>query len=116
MWPLRACCEASCSLDERTRKTIEHGRRIRAVLEQRQFAPLSLGEEVALLSALSDGVLDTVPLDQILEAELLVREAAARLPREVHQRLLTDGQLTGEDRKSILTLARQALERLDGKR
>ena len=33
-------------VDERTRKTIEHGRRIRAVLAQRQFAPSSLGEEI----------------------------------------------------------------------
>jgi F-type H+/Na+-transporting ATPase subunit alpha len=52
-------------VDERTRKVIEHGRRIRAVLAQRQFAPLPLGEEVALLCALSDGVLDPVPLEQI---------------------------------------------------
>jgi len=52
-------------VDERTRKVIEHGRRIRAVLGQRQFAPLSLGEEVALLCALVDGVLDSVPLDRI---------------------------------------------------
>jgi len=52
-------------VDERTRKTIEHGRRIRAVLGQRQFAPLSLGEQVALLLALAERVLDGVPLDRI---------------------------------------------------
>ncbi len=52
-------------VDERTRKVIEHGRRIRAVLEQRQFAPLALGEQVALLCALGDGVLDGIPLDRI---------------------------------------------------
>ncbi len=52
-------------VDEHTRKIIEHGRRIRAVLAQRQFAPLSVGEQVALLCALSDDVLDAVPLDRI---------------------------------------------------
>ena len=52
-------------VDDRTRKIIEHGKRIRAVLAQRQFAPLSLGEEVALLCALADGVLDTVPLERV---------------------------------------------------
>jgi F-type H+-transporting ATPase subunit alpha len=52
-------------VDERTRKVIDHGRRIRAILGQRQFAPLSLGEQVALLCALADGVLDPVPLDRI---------------------------------------------------
>jgi len=52
-------------VDERTRKIIEHGRRIRAILEQRQFRPLSLGEEVALLLALSTRALDDIPLDRV---------------------------------------------------
>ncbi len=52
-------------VDERTRKVIEHGRRIRAVLAQRQFEPLSLGEQVALLCALSDGALDSLALSQV---------------------------------------------------
>jgi F-type H+/Na+-transporting ATPase subunit alpha len=52
-------------VDERTRKTIEHGRRIRSVLGQRQFAPLRLGEQVALLFAVSEGMLDDLPLDQV---------------------------------------------------
>ena len=52
-------------VDERTRKVIEHGRRIRAVLGQEQFAPLPLGEQVALLCALNDGVLDEVPLNRV---------------------------------------------------
>jgi F-type H+-transporting ATPase subunit alpha len=52
-------------VDERTRKVIEHGRRIRSVLGQPQFAPLPLGEQVALLCALNDGVLDGVPLDRV---------------------------------------------------
>ena len=52
-------------VDERTRKVIEHGGRIRAVLAQRQFVPLSLGEQVALLCALSDGALDSLALSQV---------------------------------------------------
>lgn len=52
-------------VDERTRKTIEHGRCIRAVLGQPQFAPLPLGVQVALLCALNDGTLDTLALAQI---------------------------------------------------
>ncbi|MGE3934014.1 MAG: F0F1 ATP synthase subunit alpha [Rhodospirillaceae bacterium] len=51
--------------DERTHRTIEHGRRIRAVLRQPQFAPQPLGVQVALLVALTEGVLDTLPLDRI---------------------------------------------------
>ncbi len=52
-------------VDERTRKVIDHGRRIRSVLGQPQFAPIPLGEQVALLCALNDGVLDSVPLGSV---------------------------------------------------
>ncbi|MGE5269938.1 MAG: F0F1 ATP synthase subunit alpha [Thiohalocapsa sp.] len=52
-------------VDERTRKLIEHGRRIRAALRQPQFAPLSLGDEVALLLAVATRALDEVPLDRV---------------------------------------------------
>jgi len=64
-------------VDERTRKVIEHGRRIRAILGQSQFAPLSLGEQVALLSALSEGVLDTVPLFRIPAFRIGLRSGLA---------------------------------------
>ena len=52
-------------VDERTRKVIEHGRRVRAVLGQPQFAPLALGEEVALLLAVGERVLDELPLEHV---------------------------------------------------
>jgi F-type H+/Na+-transporting ATPase subunit alpha len=62
---LEAFTRFGTMVDERTHKVIEHGRRIRTVLAHTQFAPLSLGEQVALLCALSDGVLDGMPLDRI---------------------------------------------------
>jgi F-type H+-transporting ATPase subunit alpha len=52
-------------VDQRTRTVIEHGRRIRAILRQPQFAPLTLGEQVALLLSVSRGMLDEVPLDRV---------------------------------------------------
>jgi F-type H+-transporting ATPase subunit alpha len=52
-------------IDERTRRVIEHGRRIRSIFTQPQYAPLAVGEEVALLLALSERVLDEVPLERI---------------------------------------------------
>jgi F-type H+-transporting ATPase subunit alpha len=54
-------------VDERTRKTIEHGRRIRAVLGQRQFETENLGHQLVLLLALTEGILDGVPLERVDE-------------------------------------------------
>jgi F-type H+/Na+-transporting ATPase subunit alpha len=52
-------------VDERTRQMIEHGRRIRAIMRQPQFTPISLGEQVALLLAAAQGTLDNIPLDRV---------------------------------------------------
>lgn len=48
-------------LDERTRKTLEHGRRVREVLKQDQFSPIPPGEQIAALLAVTHGALDEVP-------------------------------------------------------
>ena len=90
-------------VDERTRKVIEHGRRIRAVLRQPLFAPLALGEQVALLTAVTEGVLDDIPLDRVdvFRAGLgswlsehcpelvALDDRAAKLSEDLHDRLMT---------------------------
>ncbi len=60
-------------VDERTRALIEHGRRIRAILDQKQLAPLSLVEQVALLLASSERLLDPVPLERLEEFRTRLR-------------------------------------------
>jgi F-type H+/Na+-transporting ATPase subunit alpha len=62
--------------DERTRKLVERGRRIRAVLAQPQLAPHPLELQVAMLLALSDGVLDRLGVEQIARFRLALAEAA----------------------------------------
>jgi F0F1-type ATP synthase alpha subunit len=77
-------------VDERTRKTIGHGRRIRAVLGQRQFSPLALGEQVALLSALAHGLLDDIPLDLVQEFQTKLR---SWLTEEFPEAMMLDDQM-----------------------
>jgi len=49
-------------LDPRTERALEHGRRVRAVLQQSQSEPHSLATEVALLLAVKEGALDGLSL------------------------------------------------------
>ncbi len=51
--------------DTRVKAQISRGERIRALLTQPRFACLRFVDEVALLAALEDGVLDAVPVDRI---------------------------------------------------
>jgi F-type H+-transporting ATPase subunit alpha len=96
-------------LDENTRKTIEHGRRIRACLKQGEAAPVSAPAQIAVLLALTADLFDPIPLDRMIAAEQSVQEAAAHIPAEVRARFERADKLSDEDRKTIVEIARQAL-------
>ncbi len=96
-------------LDEDTRKIIEHGRRIRACLKQQEFTPVSVPAQITVLLALTAGLFDTVPLEQMTDTENAVRKAADSIPREMCARFETADQLSDDDRRAIIEIARQAL-------
>jgi F-type H+-transporting ATPase subunit alpha len=98
-------------LDEDTRKSIEHGQRIRACLNQPEFAPVSVPAQISILLALTAKLFDPVPLAEMTDAEHAVNEAAANIPAEVCERLDTVEKLSDEDRKTIVEIARQSLVR-----
>ena len=96
-------------LDEDTRKTIEHGRRIRACLKQPEFAPVSVPGQIAILLALAAGIFDPVSLEQMADADRAVQQSAASIPANVTARLETAAKLSDADRQTIVDIARKAL-------
>ena len=97
-------------LDDDTRKSIEHGQRIRACLEQPELSPVSVPAQIAVLLALTTGLFDAVPLDQMADAERAVSEAALDLPADLCERLGSADTLSDADRATIVEAARHALE------
>jgi F-type H+-transporting ATPase subunit alpha len=102
-------------LDEDTRKIIDHGRRIRACLKQPEFDPVSMPVQIVVLLALIAELFDSVPLDQITDAEQALRDAAADIPAEVRERLDTAETLSDEDRETIIQIASKSLARFQPK-
>ncbi|OIQ78765.1 ATP synthase subunit alpha [mine drainage metagenome] len=98
-------------LDENTRNIIEHGRRIRACLKQPEFAPVTVPAQIAVLLALSSKLFDPLPMDRMADAENAVHEAAADIPAAVCERFDSAGQLSDEDRATIIEIVRKALAR-----
>ena len=98
-------------LDDATRQSIEHGRRIRACLQQPESQPQSVPEQITLLVALTAKLFDAVPLSRMTEAEEAVRAVAANLPAEVTARFEPAAKFSDEDRQAITRLAREALVR-----
>src|SRR5271165_2425625 len=89
-------------LDDHTRKIIDHGQRIRAVLIQPELEPASVDEQIVILVALTGGLLDGVPVAKVRDAEQAMRKAVADVPAEVRQRFSSNEKLSDEDRKAIL--------------
>jgi len=96
-------------LDDDTRKTIEHGRRIRACLNQAEFAPVSVPGQIAVLMALTTGLFDSTPIERMADAERAVTAAAEKIPAEVRARFDTADKLTEQDRATILQIAGETL-------
>jgi F-type H+-transporting ATPase subunit alpha len=107
---LEAFARFGARLDDDTRKTIEHGRRIRACLKQPEYSPVPVPAQITILLALTAKLFDTVPLDQMKLAEKAVLDAAESIPAEVIARFETADKLSDADREIIIDLAAQALE------
>ena len=86
-------------IDEDTRKSIEHGRRIRACLKQPEFSPVSVPAQIAVLLALTGKLFDPVPIERMIEAEHAVHEAALKIPEDIITRFETADRLSDEDRR-----------------
>jgi F-type H+-transporting ATPase subunit alpha len=103
-------------LDENTRKTIEHGQRIRVCLKQPEFAPLQVPAQIAILLALTADLFDTVPIEQMTAAEHAVHKSAENIPVEISTRLETAEKLSDKDRNLIIKIASNALEAFQSKK
>ena len=70
---LEAFSRFGTRLDERTRKTLDHGYRVREMLKQNQFDPMPVAQQIAVLLAVTQGLFDDIPLDRMAAAEKAVR-------------------------------------------
>ncbi|WHF52905.1 alternate F1F0 ATPase, F1 subunit alpha [Chryseobacterium gotjawalense] len=96
-------------LDDNTRKTIEHGKRIRECLKQEQFQQLTAFEQIFILLPLKEGFLDTVPIEKIKDAEDALLKSSAMIPDEIQERILSNKKLDDNDTKTILKIAQTIL-------
>jgi F-type H+-transporting ATPase subunit alpha len=96
-------------LDEATRKTIDHGQRIRICLKQPESHPWSMVEQICVLLALTAGLFDAVPLEAVENAEGALQKAAAQVPAGVAGRFTAADKLSDEDRKTLLDMATRTL-------
>jgi F-type H+-transporting ATPase subunit alpha len=90
-------------LDRATRDQLERGRHITEVLKQPQYSPMSLGRQVAILYAVTNGFLDDVPVDKVIRWEEDFHRFMETSHPEVEEKI--------NEQKEISLDTREALEK-----
>ncbi len=111
---LEAFARFGTRLDEETKQKLERGRRVREILKQPQYETMPVAEQITVMMAVNEGVMDDVPTAKVTQAEKAVRQ---RLSDESPDliRTIEQGQEPSESEKqTILDLARRAVRSLRG--
>ena len=103
---LEAFSRLASRLDESTTKILERGRRIREVLKQNEHQPMAAAEQIGVLLAATQGLLDGVPVDQIGAHESALREQIRKSQPELLASLAAGQPLSPEGRQQLLEAMR----------
>jgi F-type H+-transporting ATPase subunit alpha len=93
---LAAFSQFASDLDAATQAQLARGKRLRELLKQSQFSPLNLAEQVAVVYAGVKGLIDSVPVDQVVQFARELREYLKSNKPEFIQKVLTEKQLSEE--------------------
>jgi len=109
---LEAFSRFGTRLDESTRKTLNHGRRVREILKQRQYESMDVPEQIAVLVAVNGGLLDALPLERISEGAQEILRAFAEKHGDLGAQISGGQILRDTDVNALLSTARDALENI----
>ena len=91
----------AAELDKATRDQLERGRRITEVLKQLQYSPMSLGKEVMILYAVTNGYLDDIPVDKVIAWEGNFHRFMESNHHELERRINDDMEIRVETEESL---------------
>ena len=91
----------AAELDKATRDQLERGRRITEVLKQPQYLPMSLGKEVMILYAVTNGYLDDLPVDKVISWEGNFHRFMESHYHELEQRINRDMEIRVDTEEAL---------------
>ena len=103
---LAAFSQFASDLDEATRRQLEHGERVEELMKQPQFSPMAVSEMGVVLYAASEGFLEDVPVDRVLDFE---QDLLAYMNSE-HSEWMSNITETGDYSDEIVDYMKTAIE------
>ena len=101
---LAAFAQFASDLDDATRKQLSHGEKVTELLKQKQYAPLSVGEQAVLLFAVEFGYLEDVELQKIASFESALLDYVHRNHGEFIADLTKTGNYNDEIKNTLKTI------------
>jgi len=97
-------------LDKDMRAKLDRGRRVREVLKQGEREHLGVPEQIAVLLATTEGLLDTVQLDRVVDATDMIRRIVQEEMTDLGERIAAGEKFSEDDRTRLLEAIGQALD------
>ena len=104
---LEAFSRFGTQLDEATRSSLARGQRVREVLKQNQYQPIPVAEQIAVLLAVTRGLFDNVPLENIAAAEIRIRKIMVEKLPDFCKKIEAGEKLTESDRTVIISVLQE---------
>ncbi len=107
---LESFARFSTRLDEETRRKLQRGRRVREILKQPQYQPISVPEQIAVLTAVNEGLFDDLEIDDIADAEAKIRERIFKDNEELEKQIYSGDKLSDEQQEKMVSAMRDILD------
>ncbi len=103
---LAAFSQFASDLDAATRGQLEHGRRVTELMKQAQYAPMSVAEMGVALFAATQGFLEDVEVEKVLDFEA----ALLAYMKEEHADFMDETNRTGAYNDDVVATMKKAIE------
>ncbi len=91
----------SSELDVATRNQLERGRRVTEVLKQPQYQPMPLRQQVEILYAVVNGLLDDVPVEKLRDFEVAFHRFMESNHPQIGQEIEEKGEIVPETEEAL---------------
>ncbi len=98
-------------MDSETLERLNRGRAIRTVMEQRQFKPMKVTDQIAILMATNEGLLDGLDKERNIKAQEIISSLMNTDFKKLTQKILQRQKIDDETKQKMLSSFKQALKR-----
>ncbi|OQX94269.1 MAG: F0F1 ATP synthase subunit alpha [Rickettsiaceae bacterium 4572_127] len=98
---LEAFAKFGTQLDAETQKSLTRGERVREILKQGQYEPLPVEHQVIIVFSATAGLLDEVPVKEILNIEKALLKAVPKKQKTLMTAIKAGKKLSADDKNNL---------------